>query len=508
MASTEAEAVDEPKFLAGLPGANALYDHLTKVLLKIIKASPERALDGFESMSVQVKNESAAVAKAVAGLSDEEKARIVEAATKQLHMIKAPKKVTTGEDGEEEPEEEEEKEAAVIPDIVSNMKALNWAGVYLDLRDDLTYRLALSIQKLATAKDLQAVKFWGVVNGTEKNYFVVESKLEEYPEEEGGGEEGAPSNKEAMGSGANECLYFVTNSPEGEWTKLPAVKPEWIISARSMRRFLTGNLDAVVGGFPRFPWKEVAYLRAQISRITQACTVAPKGVYTVDEEAEPEEQVPAENEEYTGLNPYKGDLLDNWQFTRPGLLKQGRCTPFVAEGEEEEEEDEEEMSEEKKAEKARLEALKEKAFKPLLTLSTAGSEFWRTYVTPSVHDANCYAVATSLSWPGAVTVAQGKTNTFFYTGWGHKQLSDNYSPPTPPPFAPEYNLLEDPKRAPKGDGLTPEELADKATAMLTEESDPQAPAEWVAEEKVGVKDEHDEGDDEDDTAAPAEGDAE
>merc|ERR1711935_803900 len=116
-------------------------------------------------------------------------------------------------------------------------------------------------------------------------------------------------------------------------------------------------------GFPRFPWKEAAYLRAQIARISHDCTIAPKGVLTVDEEAEPDEQVPAENEEYTGLNPYKGTQPSNWQHSRRGLLKQGRVTPFVAEGEEEEEDEGDEGDEEKKPKEE-----KEKAFPPLMTL--------------------------------------------------------------------------------------------------------------------------------------------
>jgi hypothetical protein len=36
-------------------------------------------------------------------------------------------------------------------------------------------------------------------------------------------------------------------------------------------------------GFPRFPWPEAAYLRAQIARITSACTICPKGVFEAGE---------------------------------------------------------------------------------------------------------------------------------------------------------------------------------------------------------------------------------
>jgi hypothetical protein len=95
--------------------------------------------------------------------------------------------------------------------------------------------------------------------------------------------------------------------------------------------------------------------------------VAPKGFLTVDEEAEPEEQVPAENEEYTGLNPYAGDVGARWIHIKAGLLKQGRVTPAAKEEEEEEEEGEEPDAAALEAKK-KAEAEKERAFPPIQTL--------------------------------------------------------------------------------------------------------------------------------------------
>lgn len=53
-----------------------------------------------------------------------------------------------------------------------------------------------------------------------------------------------------------------------------------------MRRFFTGDLKAPVLGFPRFPWGEAAYLRTQISRITQSTVLIPRGMFNMEEEAE------------------------------------------------------------------------------------------------------------------------------------------------------------------------------------------------------------------------------
>lgn len=493
MAATDAEetqVIEEPKLLAGIDRADDLYEHLTQVLLKLIKATPAQALNNFESVSFQVKQEAAATSPQIAALTDEQKEKALAAALKQLHLIKAPKKAPAlNEEGEpvEEEEEEEEKEQAPIPDIVSDIKLLSAADVKLD--ELLAYRMMLSIQKLATSKELQNVKFWGVIRGTQKDYYVVEAKLEEYPEEEGA-EENSPV--EAMGSGANECIYFVSNSAEGEWTKLPAVKPSWVIAARQMRRYLTGNLDEIVMGFPRFPWKEASYLRAQIARISHDCTIAPKGVMTVDEEAEPDEQVPAENEEYTGLNPYKGTQSANWQHSRRGLLKQGRVTPFVAEGEEEEEDEGDEGDEEKKPKEE-----KEKAFPPLMTLNNDkidGSIAWKFASYPSINDPNAITTVSSLLWPGAVAVAVNKRQLNFYNGWALEFLSEPYAPPMYPAFQPEYNVMDDPKRAPKEEGTNP----------MAEQADPSPPTSWVPPTESEDKGEIDEGDDEDDAgAAPA-----
>lgn len=244
-------------FLKGVTrDADALYDHLTKVLLRVIKENPTNALDAFESISVQVKQETAASGalnedSEEAPDNTEAQAKALAAAQTTLNLIKPPKKVKAADDeGEEEEEEEEEPEKAPIPNIMADASLLKWAG--LNLGDEEQYRLMLSIQTLATKNELQNVRFWGKINGTKKDYYVVEAKLEEYPEPEE--DNPNPPKQEPMGTGCNECIYFVTNSPEEPWTKLGPVQPEAIVAARRMRRFLTGELTAPVLGFPRFPW--------------------------------------------------------------------------------------------------------------------------------------------------------------------------------------------------------------------------------------------------------------
>jgi hypothetical protein len=50
-----------------------------------------------------------------------------------------------------------------------------------------------------------------------------------------------------------------------------------------LRRYLTGRLDAAVGGHPPFPGKEAAYVRARIAIITADTVLAPSGVFVASE---------------------------------------------------------------------------------------------------------------------------------------------------------------------------------------------------------------------------------
>jgi len=51
---------------------------------------------------------------------------------------------------------------------------------------------------------------------------------------------------EEQRSGANKMSYFVCNEPGEAWTRLPAVTPAQIATARKIRKFFTGRLDTPV----------------------------------------------------------------------------------------------------------------------------------------------------------------------------------------------------------------------------------------------------------------------
>lgn len=382
-----------------------------------------------------------------------------------LDLIKPPK-ASTGEDEEEE-EEEEEKEQAPIPDFMAEASLLEWAG--FGLGKEKTWEWHLSIQALATGKELTNVRFWGVINGTKKDYYIVEAKLEEYPEEEE--PEGEESKNEPLGVGANECIYFVTNSTTEAWTQLPAVKASHVILATQMKRFFTGDLNAVVLGFPRFPYGELAYLRAQIARITAGAFACPVNVFTVD--PEDEEETVNENEEYAGITPMLCGP-ETWVHGRTHLLKEGRTTAWVDPAAEEEDDEEDEGDEtEKKGEE------KEKPPKKLSFLGADGEGAWKFAVFPNPAAKDACAAAICTRWPGAVSVAQGKAYINFYVGYGHK-LGNGYQPPNPPIMAEEYTSGFDAATAEAG-----------ATDPFTEQTDVSPPEGWSKPEENEEEEEDD-----------------
>jgi len=52
--------------------------------------------------------------------------------------------------------------------------------------------------------------------------------------------------KEDPRTGCNRKTYFVCNEPGKLWTKLPHVTPQQISTSRKIKKFLTGNLGALV----------------------------------------------------------------------------------------------------------------------------------------------------------------------------------------------------------------------------------------------------------------------
>lgn len=121
------------------------------------------------------------------------------------------------------------------------------------------------------------------------------------------------------------------------WRTLPHVAPAQIVVSRQIRRFFTGNLDAVVPCFPPFPGAgrqgtEAELLRAVIAVITADTTLALNGTLVVDEEAASGDEEfaavkPADEEELAGMTaPSLDELRDagTWVHAELDLNGVGR----------------------------------------------------------------------------------------------------------------------------------------------------------------------------------------
>ncbi|KAI1903749.1 hypothetical protein AGOR_G00030420 [Albula goreensis] len=268
-----------------------LYDHLVRVLTKVMDERPENAVDVLEDLSYEVKR---------AGLRDTQSTLRDIPPTPAAHLLAEQQRALFTRAGGEEAEQEEELVETPLPNLAELSFYLEQAGVGLGREE--TQRVHLALKQLVDTQPLQRCRFWGKILGTAANYLVAEVEYregeeeeEENTQEEGAEDEekegGARDNdeeqeeaeaidplpestykpppvvpKEESRTGANKFTYFVCREPGFPWIRLPPVTPAQITVARQIRRLFTGNLDAPVVTYPPFPGNEANYLRAQIAR--------------------------------------------------------------------------------------------------------------------------------------------------------------------------------------------------------------------------------------------------
>jgi len=470
-----------------------LYDHLARVLGKLLTERPENAVDVFEDISKDEKR--AKFTSDVDTVQDKaEKTQEVELAEIQQKLFKRG-----GSEGEEAAEEADDIEGSPLPNLMELAYYFEQASVGLS-REELV-RVFLALKALNDNYPLQHIRFWGKMFGTEQNYYVAEveyregeeeeeeeAETEETPEEdsiekdedaedEEVEEDDTPKPdfkppqqvpKEDNRTGVNKKVYFVCNEPGKPWIKLPPVTPGQISVSRKIKKFFTGRLDAPVVSFPPFPGNESNYLRGMIARISAGTQISPLGFYQFDEEEEEEEEGEGRdnfmiNQEFEGI-PVR-DLIEpslaNWVHHVQYILPQGRCSwwnPVQKNEDEFEDEDEEEEREEP-------DEPEPETGPPLLTPLSEDAEVegsssptppWTPRLSSSLIPQYALSIMHSNLWPGAHAFALDKKFENVYIGWGHKYATDNFSPAPVPgiqeefPSGPEITEVEDP---------TPEEEA-------------------------------------------------
>jgi radial spoke head protein 4A len=292
----------------------------------------------------------------------------------------------------------------------------------------------MAMGQLAGSDDaIISLRFWGKLQGKGADYFIVEGNR-------GGATDDVEEGAEAPEPEANALTYWTCPFPGStEWVELPSVTPSAVLAAQKIRRFLTGNLDDAVCGFPVFPGTERHLVRSTIALINSDCAIHPSGYYVVEEDAT----------EATLSEEYEvGQVAEAAGWKNHGLAFNSFGKVQAVETEDEE-----------------GNAVSEPegwALEPLREEVTAEQWTVRTFPRALAGCATETAVLRGSKWPGAYAMANVTSGvwTNVYVGFGAQFMEEAYTPPMPPPLQPEFDaselveqddVLEDPSPAEEED---------------------------------------------------------
>eukprot|EP00756_Hemistasia_phaeocysticola_P038234 Hpha_TRINITY_DN16745_c2_g7::TRINITY_DN16745_c2_g7_i1::g.77627::m.77627/K19756/RSPH4A; radial spoke head protein 4A len=366
----------------------SVYEHVCNMVAKIIDDKKTVPLEGLPEFSQQVKArrfQPSAVVPTIGKRTELDARDVCRAQETRELFARAPPVVETSI---ERPRPTvtvttTETRASVSKEprpLSSDVRYHRMCGVGLPKHE--YFVLEQSITKLVQEKKLQDVRFVGKIFGTQGNYLVVSSRRWfEDPEAKIWKEKHemprpprknleVPVQPEPPGIGSNRTTFWVCSYAGAPWTPLPDVSPQQLNAARKIKKYFTGDLDAEINSYPRFPGKEIHLLRAQLSRIVASTEISPEGEkepYEGDDDEEPEDEdadpkAPKE-EKYKPLTKVNPPVSveeegiasfanrEKWVHCSPYLFRDGRATkipekPEPEEGEEPEPEEDEEEKEE------------------------------------------------------------------------------------------------------------------------------------------------------------------
>ncbi|BBM96751.1 radial spoke head protein 4/6 [Marchantia polymorpha subsp. ruderalis] len=553
MMSTE-EALNCLKQSSTVTG-DSVFTHLSELLRHILASRPNNAVDVLETSFLlkatrYISKESSGFLRegrdpkdvqAVASFLDLFSTKeVVEAPDDPKTKDKKPKPDAEGsEDTETVDTETETEETEAEPTNEFEAENLLADSVFMDavgigLGRIETHMIMLALKKLGDdpALGITTLRFFGKIFGTRRNYFVFESKVggegeggqegdeaegtEEGGEsEEGGAGAGAKAVKEEPltfppnvkddvpveeGAGPNANVYWVCNRLDEKCVRLPAVTPLQISTARKIKKFLTGDLEAEVTAVPPFPGVEKNFLRAQIARISAGTQLAPEGFFSASGGGE-DDQSGAEltaNEEWARPADAELGALTAWVHRQLYIRRTGRCAdyekPEPEEGQEESEsagetETETEATDDgegteggddgaatEDGEKSSPEE-PEEIPEPLRTVDADadvadGVKPWSVSFSSSIAGfKNQVVCLRSLVWPGAFALATPSKFNNIYVGFAVK--NSDYVPPVPPAMQKESRgeFVESSELPPEPEKEAPEGTDGEGTEGETTEGE-------------------------------------
>lgn len=344
----------------------SVMEHTGEVIIRLADNCAERPLDYFEVASYIIKEERQSKEnQELLKFGKPKGPNFVENAKTNVRLqAQLFPKQQLGEEEEEageaeggedaEHQEEETVNEGEIPNVIGNMQFMNEVGV--GLNETETILLQQAIQKLIRSKPLATARFWGKVMGIQNDYYIAEAEFNDgerphaaQEEEEKNEPEEGTENKEDKprivpkeeDSGPNQYSYFVCTQLGGPWKLLPDITPAQIQGSRCIRQMFSGTEKGPIAAPEgRFQGGEYELLRCFISRVTHSCTLAPKGLYNLEEEPEEggrvENVTPIAMAEEPEYKPLEG--LKSFVHCVPAILDQGRCEFYIFEEDQQDEE--------------------------------------------------------------------------------------------------------------------------------------------------------------------------
>jgi len=306
-------------------GNGSLHEHLVRLSRKLAEEKPGEALAQLETLSRHLKKSNFRGASAtdetipIVADAEAEDARL-QWCGDIMKLVRQPSDPTAAP-----------KVLGMVQNFLEDAAMFRWAGVGFSQQE--SYHIGASLRRLASETlSIESLRCWGKVLGTDGDYLVAEGVLKSIPKAPDAPEkppmlpDSPEFDVEVRGEGANTFTYWVSPGGCAPWVRLPAARASHIVAARTMKRILTGKLDAPVLSMPWFPGKERHLLRAQIARISATCTLATKGWYEEDEEAGGGKLKQAEDP--IGAFPGQEELASDaaWAHRMPCLNKIGKCS--------------------------------------------------------------------------------------------------------------------------------------------------------------------------------------
>jgi len=155
-----------------------VYDHISKIINKLLTEKPKNAYDVFESFSEKVKKETFQPKSTL--LDDFVTSEEFNLAQLQKHLFEKLGDMDADMEAEEEIE-------TPLPNLMDIASSFEQAGIGLGREE--TYRILLSLKQLIDSYPLQTVRFWGKIFGSTANYIIAEVQYREGEDEDEEGEE-------------------------------------------------------------------------------------------------------------------------------------------------------------------------------------------------------------------------------------------------------------------------------------------------------------------------------